>query len=242
MNIFTTIWDSLKTDYENGKWVILGLKTIALAVVLICVGTVIYIFTYKVLQHLEEIIITIGAAACFFTILFSFLPKKRHTPAPVDTGIMEYDPITLENTYRMLRKNLCTVLGEVGDIVKLRKPASLSQMDAPTHYDVIARVPVYHYLASKLADDVDMFNLMGILQNTIEQKLNNHELDGIQQTTYFYNGQAYPSLMVDNVRDLGNYVQIDVAVASEYYCKYRENRLYNSVSQPGSGRPQDRDF
>lgn len=236
------MWDSLKTDCENGRWVILGLKTIALTVVLICVGTVIYIFTYKVLQHLEEIIIAIGATACFFTILFSFLPKKRPALTPVDTGIMEYDPITLENTYRMLRKNLCTVLGEVGDIVKLRKPASLSQLDAPTHYDVIARVPVYHYLASKLSDDVDMFNLVGILQNTIEQKLNNHELDGIQQISYFYNGQAYPSLMVENVRDLGSYVQIDLAIASEHYCRYRENRIYNSISQSGPMRPQDRDF
>lgn len=131
---------------------------------------------------------------------------------------------------------------EVADIVKLRKPASLSQMDAPTHYDVIARVPVYHFLATKLTDDVDLFDLTGILQNTIEQKLNNHELDGIQQTSFFYNGQAYPSLMVDNIRDLGSYVQIDVAIASEHYCRYRENWIYNSISQSGSGRPRDRDF
>lgn len=53
----------------------------------------------------------------------------------------------------------------------------------------------------------------------------------------FYNGQSYPALMIDNVRDLGSYVQIDVAIASEYYYKYRESRIYNHMSSSNPGRP-----
>lgn len=111
MNIFKKIWDSLKSDYENGAWIMLTLKLAVIIIVLICGGTVLYIVTYKILQHLEEIVITIGAAFCFFVILFSFLPKKQPAPAPVETTIMEYDPITLENTYRMLRKIYARFLG-----------------------------------------------------------------------------------------------------------------------------------
>lgn len=48
--------------------------------------------------------------------------------------------------------------------------------------------------------------------------------------------------MVDNVRDVGSYIQVDLAIASEYYCKYRERRIYNNMAQSNSGRPQDKYF
>ena len=48
--------------------------------------------------------------------------------------------------------------------------------------------------------------------------------------------------MVDNVQDLGNYIQIDIAIASEYYCKYRERRIYNNMNQTGIIKPKDKEF
>lgn len=65
----------------------------------------------------------------------------------------------------------------------------------------------------------------------------NNEIEGITQSAFFYNGQTYPSIMVDNVRDVGSYIQVDLAIASEYYCKYRERRIYNNMAQSNSGRP-----
>lgn len=242
LNLFKKIYTSLDNDCKNGRWWRFGFKILGLILVCLCIAFLIFSITVVIINNIENIVITIGAIGCCFAIICNIFSEKKAETAPPDTSIMEYDPITLENTYKMIRKNLCTVLGEITDIVKLKKPASLSQMDAPTHYDVIARAPVYHFLALKLSDEIDMFNLVGILQNTIEQKLNNHELDGIPQISYFYNGQAYPALMVDNIRDLGNYVQIDIAIASEYYCKYRNSRIYNNMNQSSAGRPIDKDF
>ena len=87
-----------------------------------------------------------------------------------------------------------------------------------------------------------MLSVLLELQNAIEQRLNNNEVDGITQTAYFYNGQVVPSIMIDNVREMGNYVQIDVAIASDYYCKYRERRIYENMNSSDSANVHDRDF
>lgn len=241
LELYLKIVYSFINNYKKKRWLTLILKSVGAIIVLLCMGMLLGKLTFLVLENIEEIVVTIGAIACFFMILFSFLPKKQ--PKVVqDTSIMEYDPITLEATYKIIRKNLCSVLGDIGEIVKLRKPATLSQLDAPTHFDIISKAVVYHFLALKQSDEIDTFNIIGILQNAIEQRLNNNELEGITQTIFFYNGQAYPSIMIDNVKDLGNYVQIDVAIASEFYCKYRERRIYNNMNQSSSTKPHDKDF
>lgn len=241
IEIFTKLVYSLINDYQEKHWFKLTLKFLGILIVTICMGLLLGQLAVLILEHIEEIVVTIGAIACFFMILFNFSPKKQPEAVP-DTSIMEYDPITLEATYKIIRKNLCSVLGDIGEIVKLRKPATLSQLDAPTHFDIISKAVVYHLLALKQSDEIDTFSIIGILQNAIEQRLNNNEVEGITQTIFFYNGQAYPSIMIDNVQDLGNYVQIDVAIASEFYCKYRERRIYNNMNQSTAIRPKDKDF
>ena len=48
--------------------------------------------------------------------------------------------------------------------------------------------------------------------------------------------------MVDKVLDCGNMLQIDIAIASEYYCKYREQRIYNSLNTSNTGIVHDKEF
>lgn len=242
LNLIKKVYDSLDNDCNNKHWWRFIFKLLSIILVAASMGLLLFSIAIVIINNIENIVITIGAIGCFFAIIFGKFSQKRVDSPQQDNTMMEYDPITLENTYKIVRKCLCNVLCEVSDIIKVRKPASLSQMDAPIHYDVVAKAPIYHFLATKLTNDVDLFNLEGILQNTIEQKLNNHELDGMPQMSYFYNGQAYPALMVDNVRELGNYIQIDIAIASEHYCKYRERRIYNNMSQSDSDRPTDREF
>lgn len=241
IHLLTKISISLENDYHQKHWVRMSVKILALLIVTICMGILLGKLTFLILENIQNIVVSIGAIACFFMILSSFLPKKQ--PAVVkDTSIIEYDPITLEATYKIIRKNLCSVLGDIGEITKLRKPATLSQLDPPTHFDITSKAVIYHYLALKQSDEIDPFSIIGILQNAFEQRLNNNEVEGITQTIFFYNGQAYPSIMIDNVQDLGNYVQIDVAIASEFYCKYRERRIYNNINRSGSTKPHDKDF
>lgn len=224
------------------KWGILILKILAILILTVCTGMVIFIIASAIINNLEKIIITIGSVGCITAIFLNFFKKKEPAPALPDNSIIEYDPISLESTYKILRQNLCSVIGDTAEITKLRKPVTLSQMDAPTHFDIVSKCAIYHFLVLKLAEEIDPFTITGILQNAIEQRLNNNEAEGITQTSFFYNGQVYPSIMVDRVQDLGNYIQVDVAIASEYYCKYRERRIYNNMAQSNSGRPQDKYF
>ncbi len=240
IELFKNFCYSLIKNYQDKQWLKLILKILAMLIVTVCVGLLLGELAFLILDNIEEIVVTIGAIACFFMILFSFI--KSPPPPPPPPIPQEFDPITLESTYNMLRKNLCSVIGDIADIIKLRKPANLRQMDGPTHYDIVANAVIYHFLILKQSDGIDAFSVIGILQNAIEQRLNNNEVEGITQTAFFYNGQVYPSIMVDNVQDLGNYVQIDIAIASEYYCKYRERRIYNNMNQTGIIKPKDKDF
>lgn len=242
VELFNKIYDSVKKSFDEKKWGKFIFKMLIILIAAFCVSVVIALILSVIISNIKQIIMAIGLILILLITLFSIIPKRRPVPVPPDNTIMTYDPITLENTYRMIRKNLCSVIGEVSDFVKLKKPASLSQMDTPTHYDVVAKAIIYHYIILKQTNDIDLFDLSGILQNTIEQKLSNHELDGIPQISFFYNGQSYPALMIDNIRDLGNYIQIDVAIASEFYCKYRESRIYNNMNNSNGDKPNDRDF
>ena len=195
-----------------------------------------------IIDHIEKIVVTIGAIGSIAIIFLSLIPKRTAKPAPLPEAVLEYDPITLETTYRLIRKNICSIVGDVYEIIKVRKPTTLSQMDCPTHYDVVAKAVIYHLLLTKVSEDFDAMSASGILQNAIEQRLNNNEIDGITQAAHFYNGQVFPAIMVDNIREMGNYVQVDVAIASDYYCKYRERRIYENIASGNSSSIYDRDF
>ena len=242
--------DSLKTDFENKKWGKLIVKILLILFVLICMGTAVAAFCWFILEHLDYIILAVGAVACIIVLFQSILPPRHNQPSQpqaeesseIEDSILAFDTFALETTYAMLRKNLCVVVGEVSDIIKLRKPATLSQMDAPTHYDIVSQIPIYHFLFRKSEDNISTDEIFGILQTAIEQKLNNHELDGISQKHFYHKGMSYPIMMIDSVRELGSYVQIDIAIVNERYCYYREQRIYNQLEQNNSNNPYDKDF
>lgn len=233
-------------DIENKKWLSAIAKFIALVLVAACVILCLLWLCVLAYQYVDYIIIVVGGTACiiaFFRSLITKKPDKQDiTPVQAQQSFIQYDPITLENTYKLVRAGMCYVVGELADIIAVRKPASHSQMDAPTHYDIVSNVPIYHLLVAKTGGMIDTYTITGILQNAIEQKLNNNEFNGISQAVFFYNGQVYPAIMVDKVLDCGNMLQIDIAIASEYYCKYREQRIYNSMNSTSIGNMQDYDF
>lgn len=241
-DILLKLLDSLCSNYENKEWGKFILKFLAYIIILTCAGLFLILVFFKVFEHIDLIVTVIGAVSVFIIILSSLIPKNRKEIKHLDEPILEYDPITLETTYKLIRKNLCSIIGDISDVAKLRKPVTLSQMDCPTHFDVISKAIIYHYLVLKTSDDFDAFTLSGIIQNALEQRLNNNEIEGITQTSFFYNGQVFPSLMVDSVKDRGNYIQIDLAIASEYYCRYRERRIYNNMGSSNNFSLRDRDF
>lgn len=247
MNLLEKILLSIQNDYYDKRWLRFFLKLFISLIGLICMSLVLGKIILLIMFNIEAIVVALGSVFIFFMVLAQFIPKRVEKEKPSvqiqpESSPIEFDPITLETTYSLIRKNLCSILGDVAEIIRIRKPSTLSQMDSPTHYTIVSNAVIYHYLAVKSADEVDIFNAVGILQNALEQRLNNNEVEGITQTHFLYKSQAYPSLMVDKVNDTGGYIQIDIAIASDSYCRYRERRIYNNMNQNNGIRPVDRDF
>lgn len=243
-------FDSIANNLDEGRWLLAIIKYI---VTIASIGGAIIgaiLLCQIVYENISYIILVVVGFLCLVALFRYCFPTKAEqqetTPQQViasPNNIIMQDPIQLNNTYQKIRSCLCIVIGDIYEIINVRKPASYSQLDAPTHFDVVANTPIYHFLLSKNGETEDAYTIMGIIQNTIEQKLDNRELPGITQTSFFYNGVHYPILMVDNVYEhIGNYIQVDIAVASAYYCKYREQRIYNNMSQTSIVDPSDFDF
>lgn len=95
----------------------------------------------------------------------------------------------------------------------------------------------------KLAEKADIDVIIGVLQTTITQRLESNSFEGITQSRFLYNSASYPSILVDNVIDTGSFVQVDIAIASEAYCRHRKQRIYNAInSGNGHTNSSDKDF
>lgn len=199
---------------------------------------------YLVSANWETITTVVGCIVIVALFVLGFFPKKKAVPDLPEPTQASYDPVFLNSTYNLLRTNLVSVLAETADMLCLRVPSTPSQIDAPVHYDIVNNAAIFHFLCGKQEPSVkiDPFEAMGIIQSVLERRLNSHELIGINQTTTFYNGMAYPAIMVDNVQDLGRYIQIDVAITNESYLRYRTTRLYSNMNDSNAFNPYDRNF
>lgn len=199
---------------------------------------------YLLTTNWETITTAVGCIVIVALFVLGFFPKKKVVPALPEATPTGYDPVFLNSTYNLLRTNMISILAEVADMLHLRIPSTPSQIEAPVHYDIANNAAIFHFLCGKQEPSVktDPFEAIGIIQNVLERRLNSHELMGINQTTTFYNGMAYPAIMLDNVQDLGRYIQIDVAITNESYLRYRTNRLYSNMNDGNSSNPYDRNF
>ncbi len=241
------VFDNIDKDISKKKWVRVVAKCSALIGVGVCIGLCVLWLVAFLFNHIDYVIIVVGGIGSIILIIRSALPERPKQKEEVvriqkSENVMEYDAIILDNTYKRIREGMFYIIIEIADLIGVKKPASSSQMDAPTHYDIISNVPVYHLLVAKTGSENDVYTVMGLLQNVLEQKLNNNEFNGISQNVTFYNGQAYPSIMIDNVRNLGNMLQIDVVIVSGRYCKYREQRMYNQMNNNLFDNARDDEF
>lgn len=241
LKLYVKYVEYLMNLFYEKHWLKLFLHIFGICIGVFCVSMVLSVAYTFIMDNFNKIATLIGSGILLISLLLYIFPKKEPILEPPNE-VLNHDPNILENTYEMVRNHVCTVLNEVGDVVKLRKPATLSQLDAPNHHDIIGNTPIYHYLALKQTNEFDIFNTTGIIQNRINQKLNNQELDGITQTSIFYNGASYPTLMVDNIRDLGQWVQIDMALSTPLYIQHRQRRIYNTLEQNKQLTPRDKDF
>lgn len=148
-----------------------------------------------------------------------------------------------ESNYTTVRQCLFSTLSENADVLNLVKPERLSELDSPSRTIFKGNVYMCQFVVVKKGD-ANSEKIKEMLQIRIGQKLSAQEFAGITQTQYIYNGTAYPILCIDEVRDNGTFVQIDIAWASENYCNLLNARAHTRMQylQPQNINCRDRDF
>ena len=137
-----------------------------------------------------------------------------------------------------VRQIIFDVLQDVGRLVNLEPPTSLSSLDAPVHFSFQNGTLFFYYAVLKQGT-VDCPKVLALIQDRLQQKALANEL-GLQPTAIVYRGISYPIIMVDHVTDLGSYVELRIAWASEAYLSQRGSRGNSGGGL--TGRSDDRDF
>lgn len=130
-----------------------------------------------------------------------------------------------ENNYICIRKCLFDILNnDISEVLGLKKPARLSELDAPGKIVIKGNVFLYQFIVLKKSNKVECNRIKDILQKEVIEALDNFRFEGIRQTKFILNGNVFPILNVDSVKDVGNYIQLELVWANEDYVDLIETR------------------
>lgn len=235
-DFFRKMCESFAKDKAEKRWERYILKWIVYILVVSCMAYVIAEVAWLVFDYKEQIAKAIGAIICIGILYLGFSTKKEvpieEKPQENDS-ILSFDENDLERTYLKLQESLYIPILENADLLNLRKPTSFKQSEAMIHYDIVGKVPVFHLMYAKAVENINTNDMFRLLEKIIEEKLNDREMDGFPPSI-ICNGISFPSIMVHNVRDAGDYVLIGVVITSEEYLKYRQQQKQTIM--------QDKDF
>lgn len=237
---------SMQTDLNEKKWFRFLAKFTAFLAAGGCAGYAVGSVMEVLIKYRENIIFALGALVCLLVFWIGFTadkPKaKQETPqAQDDTALIECDAGHVEATYKKLRFALYYLLLEEADILKLKKPASPSQLEAPVHNDMFgANTIIYHYLAFR-AGEIDCNEVQCFLEKSLEDKLFNCEIDGFPPDI-ICGGVAYPSIMVYSVKKAGDFAQINLVIPTDEYVRHRQRQLYRRTIERPHTTFKDKDF
>lgn len=126
----------------------------------------------------------------------------------------------VEVTYSILQKEIFVVLGNIFEVLKVKKPQSLSEIVAPTNSFVQKEVVYYQFCCLLSGEGILDSNIFkDILQQRITQRLMAYEVFGLKQSFYVYEGRTYPLIKVVDIEYVGVNAYITVTIVNEIYCK-----------------------
>lgn len=243
--------DEFRQAYSNKNYLKLSLYSLLALLTLLAstmltyyIGVGIYSF---IAMRFEALIAILGA----YLLIYFWLREKRSKKEEQEKNILlqanaaqqSAEKALCESNYTIIRQCLFSTLAENASVLNLVKPERISELDSPSQTILKGNVYMCQFVVLKKGES-DPQNIKEILQIRLAQKLNALEFAGITQTTYIHNGNAYPILCIDEVNDIGTYIQIDIAWASENYCNLLNARTQARFlnMQPQKSIITDRDF
>lgn len=145
---------------------------------------------------------------------------------------------TAENNYVSVGRCIFTVLREAGSTLNLVSPNSITDIESQIHVSDNGSYVLLHYMCQKHGN-VDVEVIREVLSNKIAQKIRADEFNHLSETFYLYEGRSYPIIMIDNIIDVGAYINLDVVVCNKEYCEHLRNK---SAAVNLSVSTDDKDF
>lgn len=237
--------------YQEKNYFKLSLYSAAIVFASLLVIATTYIIGMQVFvfltERFEAVLIIVGA---YILIYLWWKEKQKKQHQEIQNSLIQMtasqqsaEKALCESNYSTVRQCLFSTLSENADILNLVKPERLSELDSPSRTIFKGNVYMCQFVVVKKGD-TNSEKIKEMLQIRIGQKLSAHEFAGITQTQYIYNGTAYPILCIDEVRDNGTFVQLDIAWASEHYCSLLNARAHTRMQylQPQNINSRDSDF
>ncbi|WP_160690741.1 hypothetical protein [Clostridium sp. C2-6-12] len=244
-------FDMLNKLYDDGEY----LQFILYIILVVMFSFVLIIPTYYAFENLflfveqrfDEILVIVGGYVMFY-LWWKDKTKNReekNMKLLKDSSLAKEnnEKVLCESNYVTIRQCLFSTLLENAEILNLKKPEKLSELDSPSKIISKGNVYMCQFVLVKNGE-INSDKIQEMLQLRIVQKLNTFEYAGIQQTSFIYNGNAYPILLIDEVCDNGTFVQIDITWASEKYCDLLNTRAHAKMQQlqPRNVNVYDKDF
>ncbi|MFA9466967.1 MAG: hypothetical protein ACERKN_22160 [Velocimicrobium sp.] len=176
-----------------------------------------------------EAVLTVGIIGFCFATFFAEQNNKKKKIQKEQLERIHEESVILEEekanqTYNLLQKELFVCLGELAQILKIKKPQFLSELVAPTRTFKKGEVFFYQFCCLREVENIDTTAFIEVLQQRIDQKLMAGEVYGIGQPFYIYEGQIYSLIKVVDIENVGVNLYITLTVINEAFCKNERMR------------------
>lgn len=232
------------SEKHYGKILIIILLYICSVVLVVL--TLLTVIKFIAMYYETIILLVVGIAIFVYWIKERREEKVKLAKVEADkvkTELVDTAKAFAELNYSYSLQAVYITLREMADKLKLAVPNIMSEIESPTHYFQRGTDVIYQFLCLKHGE-VDTNAIKEVLQRRIVQKLQAGEFTGITQSMYYYEGNFYPILFIEDIQDIGTYLQINVAFVNESYCKnyVLKQQLNKQIQQYQNTDISDKDF
>lgn len=246
-SLYEKIISSVLAYYEQKKYGLLLVILLEILCILLAIGLLMYRLVFFVRDNYETIVFMLTILGLIIYWINTYRSKRstivKAKKQEIQLKMEQEQKAIAESNYGFVQQIIFQLLCELCSSLGIEKPITLSSIESPTHYYQISDVTYYQFLSNK-THEVDIVVIKEIMQKRINQKLNAMEFSGITQSCYFYEGVVYPSVLIDKVADMNTYIQFDVVITNEKYCKdlFIRNQLKYQDRKPNNININDKDF
>lgn len=220
MNFLESVKLKLKKVIDDKKYI--NLVVYALLSLLVLYGLLITVKYVK-----ENFKAVVFVAVVLWCLISSYIDKKHKKKELVHNMKNEVDQKQAiieqeetEVTYAILQKELYVVFGELNEVLKIKRPQSLSEIVIPNSIFQRNNINYYQFCCLQSDNEVlDNVTFKDLLQQRITQRLMAFEVYGLKQSFYVYEGRTYPLIKVIEVENIGINIYITVTIVNEMFCK-----------------------